>query len=111
MRNLSSLATNVRETQKVNFSHKSIQVRRGTTAEWAEFGAKCMPLAGEICAEFLQLENGQANGNVMLKIGNGVDVYDNLPYLLTDTDHPAFDLTDEDVNLSLIHISEPTRPY
>lgn len=98
MRNLSPLATNVRETQKVNFSHKTIQVRRGTTAEWTEFGAKCMPLAGEICAEFLQEANGQTNGNVMLKIGNGVDVYNNLPYLLTDTDHPAFDLTQEDVN-------------
>ena len=32
------------------------------------------------------------------KIGNGVDFYNNLPYLLTDTDHPAFDLTQEDVN-------------
>ena len=57
-----------------------------------------MPLAGEICAEFLQEANGKTNGNVMLKIGNGVDVYNNLPYLLTDTDHPAFDLTQEDVN-------------
>ncbi|MEL0214464.1 MAG: hypothetical protein VW948_01630 [Burkholderiaceae bacterium] len=32
-----------------------------------------------------------------MKIGNGVDAWNDLPYLLTDTDHPAFDLTEEDV--------------
>ena len=88
----------VKESARVNYDHKSIQVRRGTTAEWADFGSKCMPLAGEICAEFHQFVGGQLNGHVSLKIGNGADVWSDLPYLLTDTDHPAFDLTQEDVN-------------
>ena len=87
----------VRETARANYDHKSIQIRRGTTAEWADFGSKCMPLAGEICAEFHQSGSGQLNGNVSMKIGNGVDTWNDLPYLLTDTDHPAFDLTQEDV--------------
>ena len=87
-----------RSDVRPNYNHKTIQIRRGTTDEWAEFGAKCMPLAGEFCAEFRQAENGQPDGHVFIKIGNGVDVYRDLPYLLTDTDHPAFDLTQEDVN-------------
>lgn len=86
-----------RETIKANYDHKSIQLRRGNTSEWDDFGAKCFPLAGEMCVEFHQKPDGSRDGRVSVKIGNGVDAWDDLPYLITDSDHPAFDLTEEDI--------------
>ena len=113
MRNkLSPVVSAVRESARVNYDHKSIQIRRGTTAEWADFGKKCMPLAGEMCAEFHQEPNGQINGNVSLKVGNGVNAWDDLPYLLTDAGHPAFDLTEEDVeNIKDLLFSDMEKIY
>ncbi|MEK9828484.1 MAG: hypothetical protein VXA88_09580 [Rhodospirillales bacterium] len=83
--------------QRSNYDHKSIQLRRGTTSEWNEFGSKCMPLAGEMCVELHQEASGAVNGHVSIKVGNGIDVWNDLPYLLTDSDHPAFDLTQGDI--------------
>lgn len=86
-----------REAVKANYDHKSIQLRRGTSSEWADFGEKCFPLAGEMCVEFHQKPDGSRDGRVSVKIGNGQDPWNNLPYLITDSDHPAFDLTEEDI--------------
>jgi hypothetical protein len=83
--------------QRSNYDHKSIQLRRGTTSEWDEFGSKCMPLAGEMCVELHQNPSGTVNGHVSIKVGNGIDVWNDLPYLLTDSDHPAFDLTQGEI--------------
>ena len=83
--------------QRFNYNHKSIQLRRGTTSEWDDFGEKCMPLAGEMCVEFHQKPDGSRDGRVSVKIGNGQDSWNDLPYLITDSDHPAFDLTEEDI--------------
>ena len=55
----------------VNYDHKTIQMRRGTTAEWRRYGAICIPAEGEICVEFFQDADGQRNGLVGLKVGNG----------------------------------------
>lgn len=86
-----------RETVKANYDHKSIQLRRGNSSEWRDFGAKCFPLAGEMCVEFHQKPDGTRDGRVSVKIGNGVDAWNELPYLITDSDHPAFDLTEDDI--------------
>jgi hypothetical protein len=109
---LSPVVKPVRESVRVNYDHKSIQIRRGTTAEWDDFGTRCVPLSGEMCAEFHQSSTGQMNGRVSLKVGNGMDPWSALPYLLTDTDHPAFDLTQEDVdNIKDILFSEADKIY
>ena len=68
----------------VNYDHKTIQMRRGTTAEWRRYGAICIPAEGEICIEFFQESSGQRNGLVGLKVGNGEASYTNLPYLITN---------------------------
>ena len=68
----------------VNYDHKTIQVRRGSTSEWRRYGGICIPAEGEICVEFFQSANGQRNGNVGMKVGNGSDAYSILPYLITN---------------------------
>ena len=68
----------------VNYDHKTIQMRRGTTAEWRRYGAICIPAEGEICVEFFQESSGQRNGLVGLKVGNGEASYTSLPYLISN---------------------------
>ena len=68
----------------VNYDHKTIQMRRGTTAEWRRYGAICIPAEGEICIEFFQEADGKRNGLVGLKVGNGTSVFNALPYLITN---------------------------
>ena len=88
-----------------NYDHKSIQMRRGTSAEWREFGDKCVPLEAEICVELMQNPDGTVNKYVGVKVGNGIDSYAQLPYVIlneeTDpifTSHPAFNITQEDID-------------
>jgi hypothetical protein len=50
-----------------------------------------------MCVEFHQKPDGSRDGRVSVKIGNGVDAWNELPYLITDSDHPAFELTEEDI--------------
>jgi hypothetical protein len=68
----------------VNYDHKTIQVRRGTTTEWRRYGAICIPAEGEICVEFFQNSDGTRNNNVGMKVGNGANSYKDLPYLITN---------------------------
>ena len=68
----------------VNYDHKTIQVRRGTTTEWRRYGTICIPAEGEICVEFFQNSDGTRNGNVGMKVGNGSSAYNALPYLVTN---------------------------
>ena len=68
----------------VNYDHKTIQVRRGSTTEWRRYGAICIPAEGEICVEFFQDADGSRNGNTGMKIGNGTSNYTDLPYLITN---------------------------
>lgn len=68
----------------VNYDHKTIQVRRGSTTEWRRYGGICIPAEGEICVEFFQDTSGRRNGNVGMKVGNGSDAYSLLPYLVTN---------------------------
>ena len=88
-----------------NYDHKSIQMRRGTSAEWREYGDKCVPLEAEICVELMQNPDGTVNKHVGVKVGNGIDSYAQLPYVIlneeTDpifTSHPAFNITQEDID-------------
>ena len=55
-----------------------IQLRRGTTEQWANEGKDIIPLAGELVLEY-------DNGVPRLKIGNGEDVYGALPYISVDS--------------------------
>ena len=55
-----------------------IQLRRGTSEEWATVGKDIIPLEGELVLEY-------DNGVPRLKIGNGKDVYGNLPYMSVDS--------------------------
>jgi hypothetical protein len=68
----------------VNYDHKTIQVRRGTTTEWRRYGTICIPAEGEICVEFFQNSDGARNNNVGMKVGNGTNAYRDLPYLITN---------------------------
>jgi hypothetical protein len=68
----------------VNYDHKTIQVRRGTTTEWRRYGTICIPAEGEICVEFFQNSDGTRNNNVGMKVGNGANAYRDLPYLITN---------------------------
>jgi len=68
----------------VNYDHKTIQVRRGTTTEWRRYGTICVPAEGEICVEFFQNSDGTRNNNVGMKVGNGTGSYKDLPYLITN---------------------------
>lgn len=68
----------------VNYDHKTIQVRRGSTTEWRRYGGICIPAEGEICVEFFQDAAGRRNGNVGMKVGNGSTNYAGLPYLITN---------------------------
>ncbi|MCH1602101.1 MAG: tail fiber domain-containing protein [Luminiphilus sp.] len=68
----------------VNYDHKTIQVRRGSTTEWRRYGAICVPAEGEICVEFFQDADGSRNGNTGMKVGNGTSNYTDLPYLITN---------------------------
>jgi len=88
-----------------NYDHKSIQMRRGTSAEWREYGDKCVPLEAEICVELMQNPDGTVNKHVGVKVGNGIDSYAQLPYVIlneeTDpifTSHPAFNISQEDID-------------
>ena len=79
----------------INYDHKSIQMRRGTSAEWREYGDKCVPLEAEICVELMQYPDGNINKNVGVKVGNGIDTYEELPYVILNeeldpvfTNHP-----------------------
>jgi hypothetical protein len=80
---MTSLAQGYRQ-QVVNYDHKTIQVRRGSTSEWRRYGSVCIPAEGEICVEFFQGASGERNGNVGMKVGNGSDAYNVLPYLITN---------------------------
>ena len=68
----------------VNYDHKTIQMRRGSTTEWRKYGSICIPAEGEVCIEFYQDASGRRNGNTGLKVGNGHSSYDLLPYLITN---------------------------
>lgn len=61
-----------------------VQLRRGTKSEWAEYQKNnpkdSMPRAGELVIEYDDVTNIPR-----LKIGNGQDAYDKLPYLSTDS--------------------------
>ena len=88
-----------------NYDHKSIQMRRGTSAEWREFGDKCVPLEAEICVELMQNSDGTVNKHVGVKVGNGIDSYAQLPYVILNeevdpifTSHPAFNISQEDID-------------
>ena len=81
----------------VNYDHKTIQMRRGTTAEWRRYGAICIPAEGEICVEFFQEADGNRNGNVGIKVGNGTSSYTSLPYLVTNQNQDDR-ISDEQIN-------------
>ena len=55
-----------------------VQLRRGTKEEWETTGKDIIPRQGELVLEY-------DNGVPRLKIGNGVDVYGNLPYMSVDS--------------------------
>ena len=85
-----------------NYDHKTIQFRRGTTAEWQKFGSTCIPAEAEICVEFFQNPTGSRNGSVGIKIGNGVSTFNQLPHIVSDeesdpvfTNHPAYQITQD----------------
>ena len=89
-----------------NYDHKTIQFRRGTTAEWQRYGAVCIPAEAEICVEFLQRSDGTRTGATAIKVGNGVSYYNQLPYLVSNeetdpvfTNHPAYQITQELIDL------------
>ena len=86
----------------INYDHKAIQMRRGTSSEWREYGDKCVPLEAEICVELMQYPDGTINKNVGVKVGNGIDSYEQLPYVILNeevdpvfTNHPAFEITQD----------------
>ena len=85
-----------------NYDHKTIQFRRGTTAEWNKFGSTCVPAEAEICVEFYQTPTGARDGNVGIKVGNGVSSYNQLPHIVSNeesdpvfTNHPAYQITQD----------------
>jgi hypothetical protein len=85
-----------------NYDHKTIQFRRGTTAEWQKFGSTCIPAEAEICVEFFQNPTGSRNGSVGIKVGNGVSTFNQLPHIVSDeesdpvfTNHPAYQITQD----------------
>ena len=55
-----------------------VQLRRGTKEEWETVGKDIVPLMGELVLEY-------DNNIPRLKIGNGIDVYGNLPYMSIDS--------------------------
>lgn len=55
-----------------------VQLRRGTKEEWETAGKDIVPLEGELVLEY-------DNGLPRLKIGNGKDLYENLPYMSIDS--------------------------
>lgn len=55
-----------------------VQLRRGTTEEWATTGKDIVPLEGELVLEFCP------DGLHRLKIGDGKNVYASLPYMSVD---------------------------
>ena len=72
-------------TPVINFDHKTIQMRRGTTSEWRRYGTLCIPAEGEMCVEFFQGADGKRTGNLGIKVGNGASPYSELKFLITDT--------------------------
>ena len=85
-----------------NYDHKTIQFRRGTTAEWKRYGSICIPAEAEICVEFFQTATGSRNGSVGIKVGNGISTYNELPHIVSDeesdpvfTNHPAYQITQD----------------
>lgn len=55
-----------------------VQLRRGTKEEWETVGKDIVPLEGELVLEY-------DNGVPRLKIGNGKDLYKDLPYMSVDS--------------------------
>ena len=102
----------------INYDHKSIQMRRGTSAEWREYGDKCVPLEAEICVELMQYPDGNINKNVGVKVGNGIDTYEELPYVILNeeldpvfTNHPAYQITQEMIDAWSQSSVEPGEEY
>jgi len=101
-----------------NYDHKAIQMRRGTSAEWREYGDICVPLEAEICVELFQYPDGTVNKNVGVKIGNGIDTFKQLPYVILNeefdpifTNHPAFNITQEEINMWNQASTQPGTEY
>ena len=101
-----------------NYDHKSIQMRRGTSAEWREYGDKCVPLEAELCVELMQYPDGTINKSVGVKVGNGIDSYEQLPYVILNeevdpifTSHPAYEITQEMIDMWNQASIEPGDEY
>lgn len=58
-----------------------VQLRRGTAEEWATIGKDIVPLEGELV---LELDKSGSNLH-RLKIGDGVTLYSQLPYISVDS--------------------------
>ena len=102
----------------INYDHKAIQMRRGTSSEWREYGDKCVPLEAEICVELMQYPDGTISKNVGVKVGNGIDSYEQLPYVIlneeTDpvfTSHPAYQITQDMIDMWSQASVEPGQEY
>ena len=102
----------------INYDHKSIQMRRGTSAEWREYGDKCVPLEAELCVELMQYPDGTINKSVGVKVGNGIDSYEQLPYVILNeevdpvfTSHPAYEITQEMIDMWNQASVEPGDEY
>ncbi len=102
----------------INYDHKAIQMRRGTSSEWREYGDRCVPLEAEICVELMQYPDGTINKNVGVKVGNGIDSYEQLPYVILNeeldpvfTNHPAFQITQDMIDMWNQASVEPGDEY
>lgn len=101
-----------------NYDHKAIQMRRGTSSEWREYGDKCVPLEAEICVELMQYPDGTINKSVGVKVGNGIDSYEQLPYVILNeevdpvfTNHPAYEITQDMIDMWNQASVEPGEEY
>ena len=64
----------------VNYDHKTIQVRRGTTTEWRRYELLSVcPQRARFALSFPEAD-GSRNGNTGMKVGNGTSNYTDLPY-------------------------------
>jgi hypothetical protein len=102
----------------INYDHKAIQMRRGTSSEWREYGDRCVPLEAEICVELMQYPDGTINKNVGVKVGNGIDSYEQLPYVILNeeldpvfTNHPAYQITQDMIDMWNQASVEPGDEY
>lgn len=57
------------------------QLRRGTKEEWETVGKDIVPLEGELVLEM----DKSGRGLHRLKIGDGINLYSNLPYISVDS--------------------------